>query len=82
VAGAGVVAVLHELDQREPEQLLVEPDRLLDVPADQREVVHPLHGRCGALGGVGEVALLQLHPSGTDRLELGSLWLRHRTSFL
>ena len=49
VAGPGVVAVLHQLDQREPEQVLVEPDRLLDVAADQREVVHPAHrgGRAG-----------------------------------
>jgi hypothetical protein len=34
VAGAGIVAVLDQLDQREPEELLVEADRLLDVAAD------------------------------------------------
>ena len=35
----GVVAVLDQLDQREAQQVLVEPDRLLDVGADQRGVV-------------------------------------------
>ena len=43
VARAGVVAVLHQLDQREAEQPLVELDGLLHVTADQREVVHPAH---------------------------------------
>src|SRR5258708_12666897 len=35
VVGAGVVAVLHELHQREAEELLIEPDILLRVPAEQ-----------------------------------------------
>ena len=44
VAGAGVVAVLHQLDQREAEQFLVEADGLLDVPADQCGVVQAAAG--------------------------------------
>ena len=39
VRRAFVVAVLHQLDQRKAEQLLVELDRLLDVAADERHVV-------------------------------------------
>ena len=34
VAGSRVVAVFDQLHQREPEEVLVEPDRRLDVPAD------------------------------------------------
>jgi hypothetical protein len=41
VAGAGMVAVLHRLDQREPQEVVVEADRLLDVAADQRDMVDP-----------------------------------------
>ena len=52
VAGARVVPVLHQLDQREAEELLVEPDRLLDVRADQRQVVHAADGAGRAVAPV------------------------------
>jgi len=45
-----VVAVLHELNQREAEELLVELDGLLGVLADQRQVVDPLNGGQRPLG--------------------------------
>ena len=39
VRGAGIVAVLDQLGEREAEQVLVEADGPLDVAADQRRVV-------------------------------------------
>src|SRR3954468_22460826 len=44
VRGAGVVAVLDELGQREAEHVLVEADGPLDVAADQRGVVQAAGG--------------------------------------
>ena len=42
---------IHELDEGEAEEVLVERDRLLDVPADQREVVHAARRRRRNRGG-------------------------------
>jgi hypothetical protein len=50
VAGAGMVAVLDRLDQRAPQEVVVEADRLLDVAADQRDMVDPGHGRRRPVG--------------------------------
>ena len=44
VVGALVVAVLDDLRQREPEHLLVELDRALDVARRERGVVQPARG--------------------------------------
>ncbi len=76
----GVVPVLHELDQREAEHLLVELDRLLDVAADQREVVHPPHRGGRALAGRAQVLLLEGGTPGPDGLELIPCWLWHPAS--
>src|SRR5258708_15181170 len=78
VVGAGVVAVLHELHQREAEELLIEPDSLLGVPADQGEVMHALNRGRRPVSSRMQVALAQLLPAGTDSLELGTLWLWHK----
>ncbi len=43
VTRTDIIAVLDKLDKGESEELLVEADRLLDVTANQREVVYPLH---------------------------------------
>ena len=51
VRGAGVVAVLDQLGQREAQHVLVEADGALDVAADQRGVVQPAGGRGRALAG-------------------------------
>ena len=51
VRGAGVVAVLDQLGQREAEHVLVEADRPLDVAADQRGVVQAAGGRRRPLAG-------------------------------
>src|SRR5215217_6931538 len=77
VAGAGIVAVLDQLDQRESEELLVEADRLLDVAADEGDVVDPGGGGGRPVGGRAHVALPQPVPAGPDLLQLGSLRLRH-----
>src|SRR5258708_22825296 len=77
VVGAGVVAVLHELHQREAEELLIEPDGLLGVPADQGEVMHALNRGRRPVSSRMQVALAQLLPAGTDSLELRTLWLWH-----
>src|SRR3954452_4743984 len=45
VRGAGVVAVLDQLGQREAEHVLIEADGPLDVAADQRRVVQAASGR-------------------------------------
>jgi hypothetical protein len=50
VVRARVVAVLHELHQREAKELLVELDGLLGVPADQGQVMDPLNGGRRPLG--------------------------------
>ena len=39
VAGPGVVAVFDQLDQREAQKLLVVPNGLLDVAADQGQMM-------------------------------------------
>jgi hypothetical protein len=51
VRGAGVVAVLDQLGQREAEHVLVEAHGPLDVAADQRGVVQAARGRGRALAG-------------------------------
>ena len=48
VRGPGVVAVLDQLGQREPEHVLVEAHGALDVAADQRGVVQPAGGGGGS----------------------------------
>src|SRR3954468_4835377 len=55
VRGAGVVAVLDQLGQREAQHVLVEADGPLHVAADQRGVVQAAGGRRGALAGRLEV---------------------------
>jgi hypothetical protein len=60
VAGTGVVAVLDQFHQGEAEELLVEPDGLLHVAADQRGVVDAARGGRGPLGRRTEVALPDL----------------------
>src|SRR5258708_26302553 len=77
VVGAGVVAVLHELHQREAEELLIEPDSLLGVPADQGEVMHALNPGRRPVSSPMQVALAQLLPAATGPLEPGTLWLPH-----
>src|SRR5262249_22067394 len=56
VRAALVVAVLEDLDEREPEEVLVEGDRRPDVRADERGVVHAPRSRRRPLrGGPAEV---------------------------
>ena len=59
VRRALVVTVLEQLDEREPEQVLVEADRALGVGADQREMVHAAAGRGRPLGLRAQVPLAQ-----------------------
>src|SRR5215218_7832742 len=80
VAGAGIVAVLDQLDQREPQELLVEADRLLDVAADQSDVVDSGGGGGCPVGGRAQVAPSQPLPAAPDLLQLCSLRLRHGLS--
>src|SRR5262249_59975990 len=77
VAGARVIPVLHQFHQREAEKLLVELDRLLDVLADQGEMVHALHGGGRPLTTAAQVLLAQLLPARPDLLELFALRLWH-----
>ena len=82
VARPGVVPVLHELHEGETQRLLVEPDGLLDVAADQREVVDAAGGRrrtlpCGAKVGVPERGA-----AFADGLELRPFRLWHGRTFL
>src|SRR5262245_23288459 len=77
VAGTGVVAVLHQLDQREAEELLVELDRLLHVPADQGQVVHSLDGRVRPLAPRAQILVAQPLTARPHFRELGSLRLWH-----
>src|SRR5215469_5059479 len=58
----GVVPVLYQLDQRETEELLVEPDGLLGVFADKGQVVHSAHGADRALRQRPEILLAQFFP--------------------
>src|ERR1700712_2907063 len=76
----GVVAVLHQLDEREPEDVLVERGRALAVGADQGGVVDASAGRVPLLDGL-EVLLPQLR---TPCFQLGLLALGglcHRSPF-
>src|SRR5215472_575053 len=77
VVGASVVAVLHELDEREAEEFLVELDRLLGVATDQGEVVHALYGRRRPAAPGPQVLLAQFSPARADPLEFLALWLWH-----
>src|SRR5689334_14835739 len=77
VAGPLVVAVLDQLHQGEPEDVLVEADGLLDVLRDQREVVDAAHGARRTLGERVQVGVLELLAAGADGVELGSFRLRH-----
>src|SRR5262245_41491761 len=77
VAGTRVVAVLHQLDQGEAEKLLVELDRLLHVAADQRQVVHALHGGGRPLRPRAQVLLAQPPTARPAFAKLGSLGLWH-----
>jgi hypothetical protein len=80
VAGTGVVAVLHQLDQGETKELLVELDRLLHVAADQRQVVHPLDSGVRPLGPRAQVLLAQPLAARPDFFKLVSLGLWHAPS--
>ncbi len=78
VAGAVVVAVLDQFDQREAEEILVERDRLLDVAADQREVMDARRSAAPAARPCGRTYFArELVATGTDGFELGTLGLRH-----
>ena len=57
VRGPGVVAVLEQVGQRELEQPLVEVDRLLDIAAEERDVVDAFGRRRRARLGLVEEAL-------------------------
>src|SRR5882757_3302759 len=80
VRRSGVVAVLDHLHQREAEQSLVEVDRLLDVAADQRDVVDAAGGRRPRprleVGDTKLVAAL------ADPVEFGTFGLGHAGSLL
>src|SRR5690348_9418937 len=80
VARALVVPVLHQLNQREAEEALVELDGLLDVLADQRQVMHPADGGRRARVHRLKVALAKLVPVVPDLLKFAALWLWHVTS--
>src|SRR5262249_17276493 len=73
VAGARVVPVLHQFHQRETEKLLVELDGLLDVLADQGEMVHALHRGGRPLTAAPQVLLAQFLPARPDLLEFLAL---------
>src|SRR5712691_4472426 len=62
VGRAGVVAIFHDLDQREAEQVLVELDGLFDVAADHRQVVGAAHGRSRPRGPRPQIALPKVGP--------------------
>ncbi len=47
---AFVVAILEQLDEWEPEHVLIEADRALGISADEREVVHASTVRIGSIG--------------------------------
>src|SRR6266567_7000137 len=66
MAGARIVAVFHQLHQREAEELLVELDGLLDVLADQGEMVDTLDGGGRPLAAGAQVLLPQLVPPCPD----------------
>jgi len=44
VRRARVVAIFHQLDQRKADEILIELDGLLDVAADQRQMVQAARG--------------------------------------
>ena len=44
MAGARIVPVFHQFDQREAQELLVELNGLLDITADQRDMVDAADG--------------------------------------
>src|SRR5882757_429106 len=75
-----VVAVLDHLHQREAEQSLIEVDRLLDIAADQRDVVNAAGGRRPRrrleVGDTKLVAVL------ADPVEFGTFGLGHARSLL
>src|ERR1035438_7367616 len=77
MARPGVVPVLDQLHQRKSEELLVELDRLLQVPADQREMMDTLDRAGGPLPGGPQVSIPQLLPVRPDLLEFLSLWPWH-----
>ena len=69
VRGPRVVAVLDQLGQREPEQVLVEADRALHVAADEGGVVPGRSPR--ALGGRSQVRVADARPLGLDGAQVG-----------
>src|ERR1700740_173118 len=77
VVRARVVAVLHQFDQREAQELLVELDRLLGIFTDQREVMHTADGCRGAVCQRAQIPLAQVFPAGPDAGKLLALWLWH-----
>src|SRR6516162_9525971 len=79
VAGARVVPVFHQLHQREAEKLLVELDGLLDVLADQGEMVHALYRGGRPLIAAAQVLLAQLLPARPDLLEFLALRRWHES---
>src|SRR5690349_24472319 len=78
VAGSGVVAVLHQLDQREADQFLVEADGLLDVSADQRRMVEAASGRRRPVGRLVQILVTELRTALADGGELLAFGLWHR----
>src|SRR5215211_3324710 len=74
VRRARVVPVLDKLDEREAEQILVEPDRLLDVGADQRRVVDAPAGGRRPVRRRTEVVPPELRTTGFELDELGLTW--------
>src|SRR5258708_3178662 len=78
VVGAGVVAVLHELHQREAEELLIEPDSLLGVPADPGEAMHAPNGGRRPLSSRMQGARPKPLPAATGSLELATVLWGHR----
>jgi hypothetical protein len=77
VAGARVVAILDQLNQREPEKLLVELDGLFHVAADEGDMVDALDGAGGPLSARPQVFFPQPLPTRPDFLEFVSLGLWH-----
>jgi len=73
-----VVTILDDLDEREAEEPLIELDGLLDVLADQCDVMHAPGGGRRSIRILDEVSLAQNLPVRPDLVELCALWLRHR----
>ena len=75
VRGAGVVAVLDQLGQREAEHVLVEADGPLDVAADQRGVVQAAGGGGGRSPAGLRCAARMRSRSAAMAVRSGVLWV-------